>query len=108
MLKGWTASFHLEWLLLLVVRSRCRFSCSSSVSNTVKSGIRDKQLACLTISRTWFIMASSVHEKADIDAEDMPPVEDVPDYDDLIESALDALDVYQARRADMNLHLKKV
>lgn len=51
---------------------------------------------------------SSLHEKTHADEEDVPPVEDVPDYDDLIESALDALDLYQARRADMNLHLKKV
>lgn len=51
---------------------------------------------------------SSLNGKKHADEEDVPPVEDVPDYDDLIESALDALDVYQARRADMNLHLKKV
>lgn len=53
-------------------------------------------------------MASSSHEKSHLDAAEEPPLEDVPDYDDLIESALDSLDVYQARRADMNMHLKKV
>lgn len=50
----------------------------------------------------------SLLEKSHLDEDDVPPTEDVPDYDDLLESALDALDVYQARRADMNLHLKKV
>ncbi|KAK9898919.1 hypothetical protein P389DRAFT_188289 [Cystobasidium minutum MCA 4210] len=49
----------------------------------------------------------SLLEKSHLDEDDVPPTEDVPDYDDLLESALDALDVYQARRADMNLHLKK-
>lgn len=53
-------------------------------------------------------MASSLQAKSGLDAEEVPPLEDVPDYDDLIESALDSLDVYQAKRADMNLHLKKV
>jgi hypothetical protein len=31
-----------------------------------------------------------------------------PAYDDLLETALDKLDVYQARRADMDKHLKTV
>jgi hypothetical protein len=47
-------------------------------------------------------------EKADSNDSDQEPPEDVPDYDDLIESTLDSLDVYQAHRADMNRHLKTV
>lgn len=31
-----------------------------------------------------------------------------PDYDDILESALNKLDDYQARRADMDKHLKTV
>lgn len=53
-------------------------------------------------------MGSLLQEKTRLDAEQqMLTGGTAPDYDDLIESALDSLDVYQARRADMNLHLKK-
>lgn len=46
--------------------------------------------------------------RATAPVEDDDHEDDIPDYDDLIESALDSLDVYQARCADMNKHLKNV
>lgn len=96
MVAGKTVSITLLSVLLFLF---CQFRRSQQ--------LQVQKPAFQSCERYICIMATSVQEKAPFDDDDGQPPEDVPDYDDLIESALDTLDVYQARRADMNMHLKK-